>query len=386
MADEQQSSWTNKMGDALGICTVDATSSTEQLQAGSGQPAAGTDVGSSSGDFQMCQFPGADDVHIYREGELRSASEEHSDTLDTGLLDGAANPTNDQEMQKLIESKGGGQNASDMSPHERLKFLADNGLAPDLIPPRHRDLMKTDIPEAAKISLSRLGQDVHNGFDAGHGNYNIDEYSVILDKLPDGMTPQQFMNTFLANPNATADNWKFNQCNVFHAKQAGQNLDLAAEQGLDSGAPGVGDWYHINIPGNDGDVMIVDKDTDMEDGRISTTVQTMTDQEVYPTEDHPVSGRRQFGLEKLESGGYRFYTRGFDRAESKFDDTELSRDMQDIDWSSMMEGVAEKHGGRPEQVDELTGEPVWGWHEHHSAEKILESGVQSQEPCELNIE
>jgi hypothetical protein len=67
-------------------------------------------------------------------------------------------------------------------------------MAPNLIPPRHRELMETDIPPEAKQSLLELDQDVHNPFELGRGKYNIDEYSVILDKLPDGMTPQDFLD------------------------------------------------------------------------------------------------------------------------------------------------------------------------------------------------
>lgn len=410
MSDEQQSSWTSKMGDALGICTAQSTTTSagvsddassvapnssydpdaagmcvDHSQPASAEPASYGAYAGGEDSVGSCRMPGTDEVHIYREGELRSSFQEHSDAVDAGMLDGAANPTNDHEMQALIDSKGGSERASDMSAHERLKFLANNGMAPDMIPPRHRDLMKTEIPEAAKESLKKLGQDVHNGFDQGEGNYNVDEYSVILDKLPDGMTPQEFMNKFLAAPNATASNPDFDFYNDFYAKKAGKDEALPAGEGEDGGAPGVGNWYHLDIPGNNGDVMIVDKDNDMEDGRISTTVQTMTDDQYASAEDHPVSGRRQFGLEKLEGGGYRFYTRGFDRAEGMAEDCDLSRESQDADWSALMKGVADKHGGRPEHSDPLTGQPVWGWHEHHAAEEILESGVQNQEPCELDL-
>ena len=201
------------------------------------------------------------------------------------------------------------------------------------------------------------------------------------------MTPQQFVDNFLVAPNAAAASQDFDFYNEFHAKQAGRNADLNGpllEKGGVQFVPQVGDWYHLEIPGNNGDVMIVDKDTDMKDGRISATVQTMTDEGLGPAENHPVSGRRQFGLEKLKGGGYRFYTRGFDRAEGATEDNDLSRSSQDKDWTALMKGVASQHGGRPEHRDE-NGDPVWGWHEHHSADQILKSGVEQQQPCDPEV-
>ena len=46
-----------------------------------------------------------------------------------------------------------------------------------------------------------------------------------------------------------------------------------------------------------------------------------------PTIDHPVSGRRQFGMEQLKDGRYRFYTRGFDRQTNAAMDMQLSKVM-----------------------------------------------------------
>jgi hypothetical protein len=285
-------------------------------------------------------------------------------------------------MQTLIaEGDGPWRDPTEMDEHERLHYLADNDMAPNLIPERHRELMETEIPDEAKASLMALDQDVHNPFELGRGKYNIDEYSVILDELPDGMSPQDFLNAFLAQPNATTDNEDFDSYNEFHAKRKGSNEDLPVGEGEDNGTPGVGNWYNIDIPGNDGDVMIVDKDTDLDDGRISATVQTMTDDQLWFAENHPVSGRRQFGLEKLPDGGYRFYTRGFDRAEGLAEDLGPTVSSQYGDWSSLMQGVSDKYGGRAEHVD-ADGNPIWGWHEHYTANELLASGVERpQQEC-----
>jgi hypothetical protein len=339
--------------------------------------------GDTWGERCLTPFPHGDRPPVLGEGQLRTASQDHADAqLLERFLD-STNPSSDTEMQQLIDRVGGTGSSCRMGPHERIKFLADHGMAPNLIPPRHRELMKTDIPDEAKDSLMKLEQDVHNPFELGHGDYNLDEYSVILDRLPDGMTPQEFLNAFLRSPNGAVDSAKFNFFNEFHAKQAGAREDWTG----DEGGPGVGDWYHIDIPFNDGDVMLVDKDDDMDDGQISAMVQTMTDEGgLHYNDHHPVSGRRQFGIEELPDGGYRFYTRGFDRQTNAFMDNDMSRSSQHESWSSMMAGIAARHGGRSEHVDE-EGKPVWGWHEHHSAEALLESGVLRQRlpQCEPRV-
>ena len=225
---------------------------------------------------------------------------------------------------------------------------------------------------------------------------------MILDELPDGMTPQEFLNTFLQAPNAVPDSAVFDALNEFEAKKAGSHapwereaeefptIDLPEVEGGPQfegsglpnfnpedvyGGPKEGDWYNIQIPGNNGDVMIVDKDVDDRDGDVSATVQTMTDGGPGPAKDHPVSGRRQFGIEKLPEGGYRFYTRGVDRATNSAMDNDIGRRAQHESWSAMMRNTAEKHGGRAEHTDAM-GNPVWGWHEHYTDDELLNSGVR----------
>ena len=104
----------------------------------------------------------------------------------------------------------------------------------------------------------------------------------------------------------------------------------------------------------------------------------MTDDQLLFADDHPVSGRREFGLEALPSGGYRFYTRGFDRPTNWVMEHPAGRWMQDESWSTLMEGLAEKYGGRSEHVDEY-GSPHWGWHEHFSADSLLRGGVRKSD-------
>lgn len=272
---------------------------------------------------------------------------------------------------------GPGTDMRDQGSGDYGQLLLDQsrqGVFPSLVPETHRALMDTTIPQAARTSLDALGQEVHNPFETGSGMYNIDEYSMVLDQLPEGFsTPEEFMAAFLRSPNDMAGHQDspgidFDTFNRFNLNGAGTN---APWQGGPNDAPGVGDWFHIQIPGNNGDVMIVDTQ-DCAD-RTSATVQTMTDQEWGPmNDDHPVSGRRQFGMEQLEEGGYRFYTRGFDRQTNLGMDPQVSNMAQHADWSTLMMNMSDRYGGRAERTDE-DGNPIWGWARQVSGEGLAAS-------------
>lgn len=301
---------------------------------------------------------------------------------------------NDDDGLKLLAASAGIDPATldfPMNADQRLKWLADNGFAPKVVPGRHAELMRTEIPAAARESLKALGQDVHNPYDRGSGNYNIDEYSVVFDELPDGMGPEEFLNMFLESPNGTADDFRldgFNFYNVFTLKEAGSQESWKSAGPSDT--PDVGDWFHLDIPGNNGDVVIVDKQ--IEPDRAYATVMTMTDDELM-FQDHPVSGRRQFGVEVLpDGGGYRFYTRAVDRQTTPLMDLGVSRVAQDNDWTRLMEAMAATYDGRPEAYGEslppserahVIRQNQWGWAEHIPAETVLDSGVEppSVYPC-----
>ena len=289
----------------------------------------------------------------------------------------------------LGPSRGSGVDMRSQSPAPTFDRLvrdqAQAGSYPTAVPESHHELMRTDIPAAAQQSLSQLGQDVHNGFDKGVGDYNIDEYSMILDQLPPGYdSPEAFLADFLRDPNAMANDQSFDPFNPrehrgllrdfdfyneFHLRESGSQNDWSDPKAI----PGVGDWYHIDIPGNDGDVMIVDAQNC--DQKMSATVATMTDDQWLQAQDHPVSGRRQFGMEALEEGGYRFYTRGFDRQTSTAMDPQASNMAQHADWSSLMRAMAVEHGGRAENFDE-EGRPEWGWARQVPGE-VLASSIEN---------
>lgn len=243
----------------------------------------------------------------------------------------------------------------------RNHILAGN--YPTCIPETHRGVITAiEEPTAVQSSLSRLGQAIHNVYATGTGDYNIDEYSIILERLPWGYSkPIDFLLGYLRNPNKMANSqWSasnpinFDTLAKFQLKEAGTQANIDSVRD-----PEVGDWYHIRIPGNNGDVMIVD--VQVASDRCSATVATMTDQEIPGVSDlHPVSGRRQFGVETLTDGSMRFYSRGFDRQSTVLMDLQVSNIAQHQTFSCLMEAMAHQHGGRAERFDDQ-GDPLWGW-------------------------
>lgn len=250
------------------------------------------------------------------------------------------------------------------------------GAYPACIPETHTGvLIHTDVHKAVRASLDALEQDVHNAFEKGVGLYNVDEYCVIFESWPEQYASQEeLLTAFLRAPNDfvqddtfSAENplgvlKDFDTFNRFHPKKAGTRDDWQEP----SGRLQVGDWYHIRIPGNNGDVMIVHQA--FGEQRCSSTVQTMTDQEQWVNDDHPVSGRRQFGIEQLADGSHRFYTRGFDRQTSELMDLQVANMAQHASWSSCMRAIARRLGGRSQWPEEPDS---WGWARQIPAEVLL---------------
>lgn len=299
------------------------------------------------------------------------------DTLAPVQLDADTSPDRKPEPKKAEDDSHSGV--------LRDKLAAGWTPDPSVVSPEHLALMDIGIPEPAKKSLEKVNQHIHNVFDTANAdtdNISMDQYSVILDKLPGDMTPKQFLDAFLKDPNGFAegdkgllglasalinpladDSQNFAYSSAFDAANEFERKDLAG----DPDTVDIGDMYHIDIPGDDGDVMVVDSHSDDEAESYSATVATMTDDETLlgtdAPKDHPVSGRRQFGIDKAEGGGYRFYTRGVDRATKGTTGAgpiDLATHAgQTADWTSLMGAVATKYGGRRGEKDAL-GLPSYG--------------------------
>jgi len=237
------------------------------------------------------------------------------------------------------------------------------GASSAYLPETHRgQLIKVDSSPAANKSLEMLGRSLTNAYESGAGLYNIDEYCAIFHVIPAGFTKEQFLAAFLRAPfsllkddsgslrnilaRGTFDDPEASMC--FQLMQAGTN----AEANNATMMPTIGDWYRIRLPGNNGNFMIVHAES--KPRRSVATIQSVTDQERWMSDDTPVVGRRQFGIEHTSSGAWRFFIRGFDRPRRR-PDPEAMGITQHVSWTDIMRSLAAGQGGHAEQ----TG--IWGW-------------------------
>jgi hypothetical protein len=157
-------------------------------------------------------------------------------------------------------------------------------------------------------------------------DFAFDEFSITIEKLPPGMTPEQLLARFAADPNATANNPAFNGLTRFRRRTPGE--------------PRIGTIYDIDIPGDPGSVIIVEKTRD------HFVVQTI-DLPQRGINEHPVSGAREFGFLRNADGSITFYTRGADRPNIDIG-RPFSRWAQNATWNEMMKGLGrgiERQGG-----------------------------------------
>jgi hypothetical protein len=145
--------------------------------------------------------------------------------------------------------------------------------------------------------------------------FAFDEFSIVIEKMPPGLTPEAFLEQFARDPNGFVKNPAFDT--LTHFRQRGP------------GVPRIGTIYDIEIPGDPGSVMLMEKTPDR------FVLQTIQTPELGR---HPVSGARQFGFERNPDGSVTFYTRGADRP-----DNENLRGpglvAQNSTWSAMMHRI-----------------------------------------------
>jgi hypothetical protein len=146
-------------------------------------------------------------------------------------------------------------------------------------------------------------------------DFAFDDFSITIEQMPPGVTPEQLLERFARDPNGTVENPAFDALTRFDRRGTGH--------------PKIGTIYDIAIPGDPGSVMLVEKSSN------HFVVQTIETPELSR---HPVSGARQFGFERNADGSITFYTRGADRP-----DNDLLRwpglAAQNATWSAMMHGL-----------------------------------------------
>jgi hypothetical protein len=172
----------------------------------------------------------------------------------------------------------------------------------------------------------------------GGGETVYDQYSVVIDRMPPGVTPQGFLRKMSVDLNKAVDNRTFDRINEFRRRATG-------------GTPAVGDIYDIDIPGDDGSVVLA------QESASSFIFQTIVTP-VNETGSHPEYGVREFGFRELPDGGTQFFTRGVSRPQNSLFGV-IGGVVQRVSWRSLVEGIGAtlvRDGGRlrPGSMRELT--------------------------------
>jgi hypothetical protein len=171
-------------------------------------------------------------------------------------------------------------------------------------------------------AVAAVGGEIQSNQD-GHGDLILDEYSVVMESMPRGLTPEAYLQEMSADINKAVHSDVFDFVNVFkRSPQAGN-----------TGDPAVGDVYNINIAGPDnGSVVLAESAADH---FVFQTVRTAEDGW------HPEYGSRQFGFERRgPDGAVEWYTKGASRG-GKLPGTGLvGRHMQRLGWSALIRGIA----------------------------------------------
>src|SRR5215217_4951810 len=153
-----------------------------------------------------------------------------------------------------------------------------------------------------------------------------DQYSVRVDRMPAGLTPEEYLSEMANDMNKAVNNEVFDDTNEFYIASKGGPSTLFSPSG---GTPSIGTIYDIDIKWADnGSVVMVDKTA------TSFTVQTIA-RSVTSTGNHPESGVRQFGFTHNNDGSVTFYTNGVSQVDIRGTDIP-SGYFQNIGWTALM--------------------------------------------------
>lgn len=163
---------------------------------------------------------------------------------------------------------------------------------------------------------------------SGFAGLNFDGYSIVIEQMPPGVTPEAFLAELLKDPNATVNHPVFNLTSEFARR-------------VPSGEPELGDIYEIDIVGPDnGDVVLNDKTPSQ---FTFTTIHTGWSGHG----EHPEYGNREFGFERNPDGSITFYTRGASRP-AGVPERVVGPLLQQATWTALIQGISntiEARGG-----------------------------------------
>ncbi|MBI3928499.1 MAG: hypothetical protein HY319_23355 [Armatimonadetes bacterium] len=264
----------------------------------------------------------------------------------------AASSMDDNQLREMAQTPQGRQTL------RRLSQEMNGGVVTDDESRQIQRMAALTNPEHARMLDDTVSPDVQRSLEAnnltqqriqdGGGTLNMDEYSVTVDRMPPGVTPEQFLDRMARNPNAVANNGTFDTMATFE-RRGDPNRD-----------PRPGDVYDINM-GNpwggegldNGTVILRDRRPDR------FTLSTVTDNNFTGEGEHPIYGNREFGYRTNEDGSVTFYTRAADRRTDGYGNipgvnTGVEYG-QDRTWRNFVQGVGDeinREGGqtRPNSI------------------------------------
>jgi hypothetical protein len=182
--------------------------------------------------------------------------------------------------------------------------------------------------------LNRIGGSLQN-IENSHSNYvKYDEYTVELDHMPPGVTPELYLEAMATDLNSAISNNDFNKVNVFTRP--------------DTGTPEVGSVYGITIKGGDNGSVILVESTPS-----SFTLHTI---ETTNQGTHPENGVREFGFNRIGDNKVEFYTRGVSQANfAGFLTDPIAKYYQGVGWTAFLKGIAD---GMKRLNEERGGDPI----------------------------
>lgn len=152
-----------------------------------------------------------------------------------------------------------------------------------------------------------------------------DEYYIIVDRMPNGVSPQAFVTLLASDLNRTVGDTTFDRINMFHRRV--------------TGVPQAGEIVDIDIGGPDNGSVILSKLTP--NYFIYTCINTSWGGE------HPEYGSREFGVERMNDGRTKVYTRAVSSSANAMIGA-VGPYPQQTGWSRLVKGIAttiEKRGG-----------------------------------------
>jgi len=183
----------------------------------------------------------------------------------------------------------------------------------------------------------------------GHGPYRFDDFTVIIQRMPPGLTPQAFLGEMAQDINKAANDQQFNDLSTFKWRDTSHPPTVGDINDIDFGSA----WV-LPTPGVPSPVMLVEQ-TDAH-----FVFQTL--------QGHILHGAREFGFYALPDGRVVLYTRAISR-DSSFLSLPFNKDaaghaneLQNRTWTNFMIGVCnemQRRGGSCDLKSQDVGEYPW---------------------------